>query len=109
MWYSMYRLIAGVLSEIFGIGEGMLLSWVLVQLGMLPKVVIATCGLFTSAVGFAVLWYEGHWIASYAMVLGIISILYGVYRYLVEVSKWNYKEIRETFYFCFYYVRCYIC
>lgn len=90
MEYSMYGLVAGILSAIFGIGGGMILSSVLVQLGMLPEVVTATCGLFvlfTTGAAFAVLWYEGYWIASYGVALGIVSVLSSI------LSVWVFNGI----------------
>eukprot|EP00826_Nyctotherus_ovalis_P002191 TRINITY_DN10416_c0_g1_i8.p1 TRINITY_DN10416_c0_g1~~TRINITY_DN10416_c0_g1_i8.p1 ORF type:complete len:418 (-),score=83.79 TRINITY_DN10416_c0_g1_i8:136-1389(-) len=79
--YSAYGVFAGILSAIFGIGGGMILSPVLVQLGMEPEVVSATGGLFvlfTTASSTAILMYEGHWIVSYGLILGTVSILSSV-------------------------------
>ena len=61
----------------------MILSPVLVQLGMLPEVVSATGGLFvlfTTAASSSVLMYEGYWVVSYGIILGIVSILSSVLR-----------------------------
>ena len=78
MKYSIYGTIAGILSAIFGIGGGMILSPVLLQLEMEPEVVAATGALFvlfTTASSTFILMYEGYLITSYAIALGTVSIL----------------------------------
>jgi len=75
--YSAYGFFAGILSAIFGIGGGMILSPVFVQLGMLPEVVSATGGLFvmfTTASSSIILMYQGYWKLWYGILFGIVGV-----------------------------------
>ena len=79
--YSCCGLLAGILSAMFGIGGGIVLTPLLAQLGLLPVVVSSTGGLFvllTTAASTALLLCEGYLVWPYAALMGPVSLIAGI-------------------------------
>lgn len=94
--YGLFGVLAGILSAIFGIGGGMVLTPLLSQLGMIPEVVASTGGLFvlfTTLGSTLMLITHGYWNISYGIFTAVISVIasvlsiYAVKEYLKKTGK----------------------
>jgi len=93
--FAFYSIVAGFAVGFLGIAAGMILGPMLLELGMLPLVSVATTGfivLFTSSSTAFQFWVSGQMIIDYALFLAAISFIAGasgnfVVNVLVKRSK----------------------